>query len=140
MFVLITPPPMITIENNHLTRELTNWLCDYENGWLKDYPLNNVFVFDFYNVLTDPNNHHRVESPHTGRQQEVHRGVCSPFECILPYVETGGMKQRSLIEEYLKGIKRLERVVKRINQIKTPEAIIKNVLKECNSILRLIVS
>jgi len=46
------------------------------------------------------------------------------------------MKQRSLIEEYLKGIKRLERVVKRINQIKTPEAIIKNVLKECNSILR----
>ena len=61
MFVLVTPPPMITIENSHLTRELTNWLCDYENGWLKDYPLNNVFVFDFYNVLTDPNNHHRVE-------------------------------------------------------------------------------
>ena len=46
------------------------------------------------------------------------------------------MRQRSLIEEYLKGIRRLERAVKRINQIKTPEAIIKNVLKECNNILK----
>ena len=61
MFILITPPPMIQIDNNQLTRQLTNYLSDRENGWLKDYPLNNVFVFDFYNVLTDPNNHHYVK-------------------------------------------------------------------------------
>ena len=31
------------------------------NDWLREnnYPLNNVAVFDFYNVLTDPDNHHR---------------------------------------------------------------------------------
>jgi|GEM_PF-2331388 len=45
------------------------------------------------------------------------------------------MKQSSLIGEYLEGIRRFERAVKRINQIRTPEAIIKNVLRECNNIL-----
>ncbi len=61
MFILITPPPMISISHPEKTRELCNWLCDYENGWLAEYPCKNVFVFDLYNVLTDPNNHHWVK-------------------------------------------------------------------------------
>lgn len=60
LFILITPPPMIHIQNNELTRELCNWLVS-PNGWLRDYELKNVAVFDFYNILTDPNNHHHVE-------------------------------------------------------------------------------
>lgn len=61
MFVLIVPPPEIIINSDLLTRELANWLVDYENGWLGSYEYFNVHVFDYYNVLTDPNNHHQVE-------------------------------------------------------------------------------
>ncbi|MEX1307764.1 MAG: hypothetical protein AB1Z19_04480, partial [Eubacteriales bacterium] len=57
MFVLITSPPMQKIRHPEKTRELTNYLVD-KNGWLKDYSLNNVYVFDLYNVLTAPENHH----------------------------------------------------------------------------------
>jgi hypothetical protein len=55
MFILITPPPMQNISNPEKTRELCNWLVD---GWLASYDTGNVFVFDFYNVLTAPGNHH----------------------------------------------------------------------------------
>jgi hypothetical protein len=34
-----------------LARQFNNWLAD-TNGWLKDYPLNNVVVFDLYDILT----------------------------------------------------------------------------------------
>jgi len=33
-------------------REFNNWLIDVESGWLKDYRLKNVVVFDYYDVLT----------------------------------------------------------------------------------------
>lgn len=61
MFVLIVPPPEIDIASAPLTRELANWLVA-DDGWLDGYTGNNVYVFDYYNVLTDPDNHHRVES------------------------------------------------------------------------------
>lgn len=61
LFILVIPPPEIVISSAELTRELTNWLVDYENGWLSEYPYFNVQPFDYYNVLTDPNNHHMVE-------------------------------------------------------------------------------
>lgn len=60
LFILVVPPPMIVIDSAPLTRELANWLSDYEKGWLAGYGKNNVRVFDYYNVLTDPNNHHYV--------------------------------------------------------------------------------
>jgi len=55
MFILVTSPPMQYISNPGKTRELANWLVD---GWLADYDTGNVFVFDLYNVLTAPDNHH----------------------------------------------------------------------------------
>ncbi len=61
LFVLIIPPPEITINSAPLTRELANWLADFEHGWLAGYTHRNVWAFDYYNVLTDPANHHRVE-------------------------------------------------------------------------------
>ena len=60
LFILIVPPPEIVINSADLTRQLANWLVDYENGWLADYSYRNVHAFDYYNVLTDPNNHHYV--------------------------------------------------------------------------------
>jgi hypothetical protein len=58
MFVLIVPPPEIVIDSAALTRELANWLVA-SDGWLNGYTGNNVYVFDYYNVLTHPDNHHR---------------------------------------------------------------------------------
>jgi len=58
LFVLITAPPLIDSTHAANARALTGWLV---NDWLKEnnYTLPNVAVFDFYNVLTGPNNHHR---------------------------------------------------------------------------------
>lgn len=63
MFVLIVPPPMRDISNPLRTRELANWLVNTTAGWLSTYNAThkNVYVFDYYNVLTDPLNHHRVQ-------------------------------------------------------------------------------
>jgi hypothetical protein len=70
LFVVIVTPPVQDPGNSANARALSNWLV---NDWLKDYPLKNVLVFDFYNVLTtnggdaDTNdlgsqdgNHHRI--------------------------------------------------------------------------------
>ncbi len=60
MFILVTPPPMQSISHPSVTRALCNWLCDRENGWLSALSTENAFVFDFYNVLTHPDAHHRI--------------------------------------------------------------------------------
>jgi hypothetical protein len=74
LFVLITAPPLqadeTTAEQAANARAFNRWLVE---EWLTDYPLPNVAVFDFYNVLTsnggspDENdagaeggNHHRL--------------------------------------------------------------------------------
>lgn len=66
MFILVTPPPMQHISRAKNTRELTNWLVS-KDGWLSNYSTGNVFVFDLYNVLTAPNNHHYFDGT-----KEVH--------------------------------------------------------------------
>ncbi|HET9911763.1 MAG TPA: carbohydrate binding domain-containing protein [Anaerolineales bacterium] len=61
MFVVITAPPLS--EGTYATnaRAFNQWLL---NDWLREnkYSLNNVFVFDFYNVLTSPDAHHRYNN------------------------------------------------------------------------------
>jgi hypothetical protein len=49
LFVVITAPPLIDGTYADNARALNNWLV---NSWLSNYSLKNVFVFDFYNVLT----------------------------------------------------------------------------------------
>ncbi len=53
LFVVITAPPRMKEETNATyaanARAFNNWLL---NDWLKDYPYQNVAVFDYYNVLT----------------------------------------------------------------------------------------
>jgi hypothetical protein len=39
-------------ESGRLARQFNNWLAD-TNGWLKEYSLKNVVVFDYYDILTD---------------------------------------------------------------------------------------
>lgn len=49
LFIVITAPPLSDSTYASNARVFNNWLV---NDWLKDYPYKNVFVFDFYNVLT----------------------------------------------------------------------------------------
>ena len=63
MFVVITAPPLVQSSTTSTragnARALNNWLV---NEWLKeaDWENKNVYVFDFYNVLTADDNHHRI--------------------------------------------------------------------------------
>jgi hypothetical protein len=58
LFVVITAPPLSDDEYADNARAFNQWLV---GEWLSEnqYTLNNVAVFDFYNVLTDPDSHHR---------------------------------------------------------------------------------
>jgi IPT/TIG domain/Family of unknown function (DUF5719) len=49
LFIAVTAPPLRDGTYAANARAFNNWLV---NDWLDGYPLSNVFVFDFYNVLT----------------------------------------------------------------------------------------
>ncbi|MBU4358054.1 MAG: hypothetical protein KKE90_02175, partial [Actinobacteria bacterium] len=49
LFIAVTAPPVQDATYASNARAFNNWLV---NDWLDGYPHNNVFVFDFYNVLT----------------------------------------------------------------------------------------
>jgi|GEM_PF-411543 len=72
LFVVVTAPPLrkgdTTAARAANARAFNNWLV---NEWLQDYPYANVAVFDYYNVLTDPDNHHRWQN---GRVEHVQVG------------------------------------------------------------------
>ncbi|MBK9600688.1 MAG: S-layer homology domain-containing protein [Anaerolineales bacterium] len=58
LFIVITAPPLQDGTYAENARAFNEWLM---NDWLTEngYTLPNVAVFDFYNVLTGPDNHHR---------------------------------------------------------------------------------
>lgn len=61
LFIVITAPPLIDGTYARNARAFNEWLV---NDWLKEnnYELKNVAVFDFYNVLTSANAHHRYSN------------------------------------------------------------------------------
>ena len=61
LFVVITQPPLIDRTHAENARAFSNWLV---NEWLTEnnYSLGNVAVFDFHNILTHPDNHHRYNN------------------------------------------------------------------------------
>jgi hypothetical protein len=61
LFVVITAPPVSDPTYAANARGFNTWLVQ---DWLAEnnYSLSNVAVWDFYNILTDANNHHRYEN------------------------------------------------------------------------------
>jgi len=70
LFIALTPPPRAEPKPQGVketftglfkskpkdadyARQVNTWLADTGAGWLKDYPLPNVAVFDYYDILTD---------------------------------------------------------------------------------------
>jgi hypothetical protein len=58
LFVVITAPPLSDGTYAANARAFNNWLV-YNWLWENNYTNSNVVVFDFYNVLTHVNHHHR---------------------------------------------------------------------------------
>jgi len=50
--ILARPRETVDPQSGRRAREFNNWL-KAADGWLKDYPLKNVAVFDLYDILTD---------------------------------------------------------------------------------------
>ena len=65
LFVAVTAPPLLDASCAESARAFNNWLV---RDWLAEYKGSNVAVFDFYNVLTSPGNHHRFRA---GRVEHV---------------------------------------------------------------------
>jgi len=93
LFILITAPPLSDATYSGNARVLNQWLM---TEWLKDYTLKNVFVFDFFNVLTtnggstdisdanaETGNHHRW---HNNQIQYLFDGVSNTSK----YASGGG--------------------------------------------------
>mgnify|MGYP003584971038 CR=1 FL=1 len=66
LFVVVTAPPNSDAATAANARAFNTWLVD---DWLSGYAGKNVAVFDFYNVLTGPDNHHRIVN---GAVEHVH--------------------------------------------------------------------
>ncbi len=69
LFIVVTAPPVADITWADNARDFNTWLV---NDWLaeSEYPYHNVAVFDLYNVLTHPENHHRF-NPSTGQVEHI---------------------------------------------------------------------
>lgn len=65
LFVAVTAPPLLDSSCARNARAFNNWLV---RDWLARYEAKNVAVFDFYNILTSPGNHHRFRA---GRIEHV---------------------------------------------------------------------
>lgn len=50
LFIVVTAPPLVQPTNSENAKVFNEWLV---NDWLKDYPYNNVVVFDYYSILTE---------------------------------------------------------------------------------------
>ena len=57
LFVVVTAPPVQDTAHAANARAFNTWLV---RDWLAGYKGDNVAVFDFYNVLTGPDSHHRL--------------------------------------------------------------------------------
>jgi hypothetical protein len=79
LFIAVTAPPVQDGTFAANARALNRWLVE---DWLAGYRGNNVAVFDFYNVLTGPGSHHRLQS---GKIEHT----CQPGKNTLYYPSDG---------------------------------------------------
>ncbi|MEW5724720.1 MAG: hypothetical protein AB1896_16525 [Thermodesulfobacteriota bacterium] len=59
LFIVITAPPVQNSAHAQNARAFNTWLAQ---EWLKGHQGRNVAVFDFYNILTGKDNHHRFQN------------------------------------------------------------------------------
>jgi hypothetical protein len=86
LFILITAPPLGKFETDNTqaanARAVNRWLVE---EWLQGYPLKNVAVFDFYNVLTS--NGRNVNTNDAGSEKGNHHRY---WNGEIQYITTNG--------------------------------------------------
>ncbi len=77
LFVVITAPPLSDPTYAENARAFNLWLV---SDWLDEnkYPLNNVAVFDFYNVLTARDAHHRFRDGYIEHGRNISNTLAYP--------------------------------------------------------------
>jgi hypothetical protein len=110
LFVYMTPPPLSPVVDRQplwkvlarkvlgrpsagealarraaLSREFSEWAVSSE-GWLKDYPLKNVVVFDYYGVLTDGTSSLARYVPEDGDSHPTSAGNRKAAEAFVPFL------------------------------------------------------
>jgi len=111
LFVIVTAPPLVQPKPNMIKEEIkkllgrtdtinkvgprvrafNNWLKDVDNGWLKDYQLKNVVVFDYYDVLTDHGKSNWSLYPATDGRNDSHpssQGNTIAAKEFIPHINT----------------------------------------------------
>lgn len=85
LFIVITAPPLSDSTYAENARAFNQWLV---NNWLAEnnYTLNNVAVFDFYNILTDPNAHHQINNGQIEHIEGTHNTLFYPSDDDHPSV------------------------------------------------------
>ncbi len=69
-------------------RAFNDWLKDEDNGWLSEYGLNNVVVFDYYDILTENGRSNWSRYP-TGRGRDSHpssEGNSRAAQVFIPFL------------------------------------------------------
>lgn len=71
-------------------REFNSWVVD-KDGWLKGYPLKNVLVFDYYDVLTDRGASNFLVAPFASKTDNTdehpnYDGNMSATDFFLPFI------------------------------------------------------
>nr|MEE4267679.1 hypothetical protein [Candidatus Krumholzibacteria bacterium] len=103
LFVAFTAPPLVEASgfkgfvkkilkktsNPDMAREFNNWLVDTENGWLADYPHQNIAIFDYYDVLTGYGKSNSLVYP-TGGGSDSHpssEGNSEAAKAFVPFIQ-----------------------------------------------------
>ena len=101
LFIVITAPPQneneyrediqTSAQRAANARAFCNWLV---NDWLAGYPHDNVDVFDYYNVLTGADNHHRWQNGSIQHLRNVNSNFSAyPVDAYNSHPNTAGQQK-----------------------------------------------
>ncbi|MDI9543303.1 MAG: hypothetical protein QM310_10445, partial [Pseudomonadota bacterium] len=86
--ILRRPDQAVVDEAGKRIRSFNNWLKNFSAGWLSDYPLKNVVVFDYFHILTayGVSNWLRYPSGEGGDGHPNSRGNTEAARTFIPFI------------------------------------------------------
>jgi len=103
LFIYVTAPPLVpkasTLENARRAREFNNWLKgEYLDRYRKDTGLDNLLVFDLFDVLADENNFLRKEFQKKDTDSHPNQlGGMAATESFIKFLKEKGVIERPVL-------------------------------------------